>query len=167
MRRLMTVHIWARNSGQRIQVKIPPGCLLVQAGKQLEWATGGLIKGPYCGSLSSSHANPQPASTKLHAHKPLSTPWLDGARLSRTGRRTGSRRLSYVTVQRKMGPDLTDSSGTFPLITSSRPRHPCRNKLKTVSDLKRTMARCSSAIRSSSESAFHFVPPLPGQRSSG
>lgn len=39
------LHIWARNSGKRIEVKIPPGCLLVQAGKQLEWMTGGLIKG--------------------------------------------------------------------------------------------------------------------------
>lgn len=39
------VHIWARNSGKKIAVKIPPGCLLVQAGKQIEWMTGGLIKG--------------------------------------------------------------------------------------------------------------------------
>ncbi|EIW71350.1 hypothetical protein TREMEDRAFT_67719 [Tremella mesenterica DSM 1558] len=38
------LHIWARNSGKRISVRIPPECLLVQAGKQLEWATGGLIK---------------------------------------------------------------------------------------------------------------------------
>ncbi|BGP54124.1 hypothetical protein JCM8202v2_001698 [Rhodotorula sphaerocarpa] len=30
------LHIWARNSGKRISVKLPPGCLLVQAGKQLE-----------------------------------------------------------------------------------------------------------------------------------
>jgi hypothetical protein len=39
------VNIWARNSGKRMAVRIPPGCLLVQAGKQLEWASGGLIKG--------------------------------------------------------------------------------------------------------------------------
>jgi hypothetical protein len=39
------LHIWARNTGQRIPVKIPPGNhLLVQAGKQLEHLTGGLIK---------------------------------------------------------------------------------------------------------------------------
>jgi len=39
------LHIWARNSGKRIPVKIPPGNnLLVQAGKQLEHITGGLIK---------------------------------------------------------------------------------------------------------------------------
>ncbi|GFZ49871.1 hypothetical protein JCM24511_07274 [Saitozyma sp. JCM 24511] len=38
------LHIWARNTGKRIPVRIPPGCLLVQAGKQLEWFTGGLIK---------------------------------------------------------------------------------------------------------------------------
>ncbi|WRT69871.1 uncharacterized protein IL334_006862 [Kwoniella shivajii] len=41
------LHIWARNSGKKIQVKIPPGCLLVQAGKQIEWLTGGLIKAGY------------------------------------------------------------------------------------------------------------------------
>lgn len=30
------LHIWARNSGERISVKLPPGHLLVQAGKQIE-----------------------------------------------------------------------------------------------------------------------------------
>ena len=39
------LHIWARNTGKRIPVKIPPGNnLLVQAGKQLEHITGGLIE---------------------------------------------------------------------------------------------------------------------------
>lgn len=39
------LHVWARNTGKRIPVKIPPGNnLLVQAGKQLEHITGGLIK---------------------------------------------------------------------------------------------------------------------------
>ncbi|KAM0338777.1 hypothetical protein ACHAPU_011200 [Fusarium lateritium] len=39
------LHIWARNTGGRIAVKIPPGnYLLVQAGKQIEHITGGLIK---------------------------------------------------------------------------------------------------------------------------
>jgi isopenicillin N synthase-like dioxygenase len=39
------LNIWARNTGNRIPVKIPPGnYLLVQAGKQLEHITGGLIK---------------------------------------------------------------------------------------------------------------------------
>ncbi|KAG6817970.1 hypothetical protein H0H87_012438 [Tephrocybe sp. NHM501043] len=39
------LHIWARNTGKRIPVKIPEGnYLLVQAGKQLEHITGGLIK---------------------------------------------------------------------------------------------------------------------------
>ncbi|WWD20446.1 hypothetical protein CI109_104922 [Kwoniella shandongensis] len=41
------LHIWARNSGKKIQVRIPPGCLLVQAGKQIEWLTGGLVKAGY------------------------------------------------------------------------------------------------------------------------
>jgi isopenicillin N synthase-like dioxygenase len=39
------LNIWARNTGRRIPVKIPEGnYLLVQAGKQLEHMTGGLIK---------------------------------------------------------------------------------------------------------------------------
>ncbi|CAA7265907.1 unnamed protein product [Cyclocybe aegerita] len=39
------LNIWARNTGKRIPVKIPPGNnLLVQAGKQLEHITGGFIK---------------------------------------------------------------------------------------------------------------------------
>lgn len=42
------LHIWARNTGRRIAVKIPPGnYLLVQAGKQLEHITGGLVKAGY------------------------------------------------------------------------------------------------------------------------
>ncbi|KAI1125831.1 Clavaminate synthase-like protein [Nemania abortiva] len=39
------LHIWARNTGRRIAVKIPAGNhLLVQAGKQLEHLSGGLVK---------------------------------------------------------------------------------------------------------------------------
>ncbi|KAI3325287.1 Clavaminate synthase-like protein [Xylariaceae sp. AK1471] len=39
------LHIWARNTGRKIPVKIPQGnYLLVQAGKQLEHITGGLVK---------------------------------------------------------------------------------------------------------------------------
>ncbi|CAN8097749.1 unnamed protein product [Discula destructiva] len=42
------LHIWARNTGKRIAVKIPQGnYLLVQAGKQLEHLTGGLVKAGY------------------------------------------------------------------------------------------------------------------------
>lgn len=42
------LNIWARNTGSRIPVKIPPGNhLLVQAGKQIEYVTGGLIKAGY------------------------------------------------------------------------------------------------------------------------
>ncbi|KAG9151886.1 hypothetical protein Leryth_002155 [Lithospermum erythrorhizon] len=32
--------IWLRN-GQKVEVKVPVGCLLVQTGKQIEWLTGG------------------------------------------------------------------------------------------------------------------------------
>lgn len=40
------LHIWARNTGKRIPVKLPPTgrYLLVQAGKQLEHLSGGLVK---------------------------------------------------------------------------------------------------------------------------
>ncbi|KAL8343427.1 hypothetical protein RB598_004663 [Gaeumannomyces tritici] len=40
------LHIWARNTGKKIAVKMPSGegYLLVQAGKQLEHLTGGLVK---------------------------------------------------------------------------------------------------------------------------
>ncbi|KAI0160063.1 Clavaminate synthase-like protein [Hypoxylon sp. FL1284] len=48
------LHVWARNTGRRIAVSIPrpkpdqPGSyLLVQAGKQLEHITGGLVKAGY------------------------------------------------------------------------------------------------------------------------
>ncbi|KAL7938433.1 hypothetical protein V8C35DRAFT_153525 [Trichoderma chlorosporum] len=42
------LNIWARNTGSRIPVKIPPGnYLLVQAGKQIEYITGGLVKAGY------------------------------------------------------------------------------------------------------------------------
>ena len=58
------VNIWARNSGKRMAVRIPPGCLLVQAGKQLEWASGGLIKGM---SPTLTKLTIQLDSTKLYA----------------------------------------------------------------------------------------------------
>lgn len=35
--------VWLRN-GKRVAVKIPSGCLFIQAGKQLEWLTGGYVK---------------------------------------------------------------------------------------------------------------------------
>ncbi|KAF9225484.1 Clavaminate synthase-like protein [Gyrodon lividus] len=40
------LHIWARNTGKRIPVRFPPTgrYLLIQAGKQIEHLTGGLIK---------------------------------------------------------------------------------------------------------------------------
>jgi len=43
------LHIWARNTGKRILVQFPPTgrYLLVQAGKQLEHLSGGLIKAGY------------------------------------------------------------------------------------------------------------------------
>ena len=47
----MTIHgksrypglfVWTRQ-GKRVQVKVPEGCLLIQAGKQLEYLTGGHV----------------------------------------------------------------------------------------------------------------------------
>ncbi|OIW07966.1 hypothetical protein TanjilG_20067 [Lupinus angustifolius] len=34
------LYIWLRN-GQKVEVKVPVGCLLIQTGKQIEWLTGG------------------------------------------------------------------------------------------------------------------------------
>lgn len=35
--------VWLRD-GRRIPVRLPAGCILIQAGRQLEWLTGGLIR---------------------------------------------------------------------------------------------------------------------------
>ncbi len=35
--------VWLAD-GRRVPVRIPPGCLLLQAGKQLEWLTGGAVR---------------------------------------------------------------------------------------------------------------------------
>lgn len=40
------LHVWTR-SGERVGVKIPDGCLLVQAGKQIEYLTGGHVLAGY------------------------------------------------------------------------------------------------------------------------
>lgn len=40
------LYIWLRD-GTKMEVKIPKGCLLMQAGKQLEWITGGYILAGY------------------------------------------------------------------------------------------------------------------------
>lgn len=37
------LHVWLRN-GHRVPVSVPAGCLLVQAGKQMEWLTGGYVR---------------------------------------------------------------------------------------------------------------------------
>ncbi|KAH6596532.1 hypothetical protein BASA61_003460 [Batrachochytrium salamandrivorans] len=44
--RFSGLHIWTP-SGEKLLVKIPDGSLLVQAGKQMEWITGGHIKAGY------------------------------------------------------------------------------------------------------------------------
>lgn len=52
---LLTVHgkprfgglfIWL-NTGEKVKVQVPEGHLLLQAGKQLEWMTGGHVKAGY------------------------------------------------------------------------------------------------------------------------
>ncbi|KAJ3087389.1 hypothetical protein HK102_011208 [Quaeritorhiza haematococci] len=40
------LHIWAKD-GRKMLAKVPDGCLLVQAGKQLEWLTGGQVLAGY------------------------------------------------------------------------------------------------------------------------
>lgn len=37
------LYIWLRD-GSKMAVKVPPGCLLIQAGQQMEYITGGYIK---------------------------------------------------------------------------------------------------------------------------
>jgi hypothetical protein len=37
------LHVWLRD-GRRVAVRVPPGCLLLQAGRQLEWLTGGHVQ---------------------------------------------------------------------------------------------------------------------------
>ena len=36
--------MWLRD-GRRVAVGVPPGCLFLQAGRQMEWLTGGAIVG--------------------------------------------------------------------------------------------------------------------------
>lgn len=41
------LNIWAKNNSIKIPVTMPEGYILFQAGKQLEWVTGGVIKAGY------------------------------------------------------------------------------------------------------------------------
>ncbi|KAL1925402.1 uncharacterized protein VTP21DRAFT_285 [Calcarisporiella thermophila] len=41
------LHIWPRNGAEKVAVKVPDGCLLVQAGKEMEWLTGGAVMAGY------------------------------------------------------------------------------------------------------------------------
>src|ERR1700752_748549 len=40
------LYVWMRD-GSRLPVKVPDGCLIIQAGKQLEWLTGDAIHAGY------------------------------------------------------------------------------------------------------------------------
>lgn len=40
------LYVWKRD-GSRLPVKVPDGCLIIQAGKQLEWLTGDAIRAGY------------------------------------------------------------------------------------------------------------------------
>ncbi|KAI2607869.1 Clavaminate synthase-like protein [Hypoxylon sp. NC1633] len=73
------LHIWARNTGRRIAVSIPRAdpsqagsCLLVQAGKQLEHLTGGLVKAGYHEVVvNASTVNTVVARRRSHPERPL------------------------------------------------------------------------------------------------
>ncbi|GAA5929507.1 hypothetical protein JCM1841_005955 [Sporobolomyces salmonicolor] len=71
---LSGLHVWARNSGKRISVKLPPGHLLVQAGKQLEHLTGGLILAGYhevvCTPATLASLSARQSSTSPSASRP-------------------------------------------------------------------------------------------------
>ncbi len=36
------LYVWLRD-GRRVAVRVPDGCLFLQAGRQLEWLTGGAV----------------------------------------------------------------------------------------------------------------------------
>jgi len=40
------LYVWNKD-GKKIAVRVPEGCLLIQAGKEIEWLTGGTIKAGY------------------------------------------------------------------------------------------------------------------------
>ncbi|GAA5902543.1 hypothetical protein JCM5296_002318 [Sporobolomyces johnsonii] len=69
------LHVWARNSGKRISVKLPPGHLLVQAGKQLEHLTGGLILAGYhevvCTPATLASLSARQSSTPTASRPPI------------------------------------------------------------------------------------------------
>ncbi|RKP09880.1 hypothetical protein THASP1DRAFT_28339 [Thamnocephalis sphaerospora] len=53
---LLTIHgksrfpglfIWPRNGSKKMAVRVPDGCLLVQAGREMEWLTGGVVEAGY------------------------------------------------------------------------------------------------------------------------
>ncbi|KAI8056148.1 hypothetical protein BDF22DRAFT_674076 [Syncephalis plumigaleata] len=41
------LYIWPRNGNQKMAVRVPDGCLLVQAGREMEWLTGGAVQAGY------------------------------------------------------------------------------------------------------------------------
>ena len=53
--------VWLRD-GQRVAVQVPEGCLLLQAGKQMEWLTGGHVQ---AGMHEVSQGVHQPATRRL------------------------------------------------------------------------------------------------------
>jgi len=67
------LHIWARNTGRRIAVKVPKGrYLLVQAGKQLEHLTGGVVKaGLHEVVVNSSTIETIQSRKETHPDRPL------------------------------------------------------------------------------------------------
>ncbi|KAL4062985.1 hypothetical protein V8B97DRAFT_1877190 [Scleroderma yunnanense] len=68
------LNIWARNTGKRIPVRFPPTgrLLLVQAGKQIEHLTGGIIKAGYHEVVVNTATLETMAKRKIsHPNRPL------------------------------------------------------------------------------------------------
>ncbi|CDZ97746.1 Isopenicillin N synthase-like [Phaffia rhodozyma] len=66
------LHIWARNTGKRIVAKVPKGCLLVQAGKQLEIVTGGLVRAGFHEVIYNERTHAAVEQRKItHPDRPL------------------------------------------------------------------------------------------------
>ncbi|MEW5313807.1 MAG: hypothetical protein WDW38_005344 [Sanguina aurantia] len=61
--------VWLRD-GRRVEVRVPSGCLLVQAGKQLEWLTGGAVKAGMHEVVLTPEASAAAAEGKSHGLSP-------------------------------------------------------------------------------------------------
>lgn len=119
------LNIWARNTGKRLPVKIPAGnYLLVQAGKQLEHLTGGLIKAGYHEVV----VNDQTLKVRLLRSFKFVT-----IRCASETRSSKNAKLKTLNALLFEYPRL--SSGIFLRISTSAQYHPLPNERKLLEPL--------------------------------